>query len=328
MSAHLAPVFKQKFTDSNGYPLSGGKLYSYEAGTSTPLATYNSRAGNVANDNPVILDSNGEADIWLGPGAYKIILHDANDVLQYSVDGIIRLDEGEVTTYALADLSVTTAKLGALAVTAAKLAADAVETDKIKDGAVTEPKIGALAVTAAKLASNAVETTKIADGAVTGAKAADNTFPPQKLLLNKIASSASGSAQIFSPQSYTNVTNLSVSITTTGRTVKLYLIQDGTNTPWVGAGIIGGTPGADGTATGTFRFRRGSTTIGYAILSIQGILDSGGNIGCQDTPATISLEDTPAAGTYTYTLQYQAPSPPSGQLVVNCQNVKLVAKEE
>jgi hypothetical protein len=44
--------------------------------------------GNTANANPVILDSRGEADVWLGPSRYKWVLYDSNDVLIWSVDGI------------------------------------------------------------------------------------------------------------------------------------------------------------------------------------------------------------------------------------------------
>jgi hypothetical protein len=35
--AELAPVARQRFFDANGDPLVGGKLYSYQAGTTTHL---------------------------------------------------------------------------------------------------------------------------------------------------------------------------------------------------------------------------------------------------------------------------------------------------
>ncbi len=57
--------FFNQFLDDNGDPLAGGKLYSYEAGTSTPLATYTDVTGSVANSNPVILDSGGRASVWI-----------------------------------------------------------------------------------------------------------------------------------------------------------------------------------------------------------------------------------------------------------------------
>jgi hypothetical protein len=88
MSAMLTPSPKVQFFTANGDPLVGGKLYTYAAGTTSPLATYTDATGNTTNANPVILDSRGEADVWLGPSRYKWVLYDPNDVLIWSVDGI------------------------------------------------------------------------------------------------------------------------------------------------------------------------------------------------------------------------------------------------
>lgn len=88
MSAMLPPLPKVQFFDANGEPLVGGKLYTYSAGTTSPLATYTDSTGNTANANPVILDSRGEANVWLGPSRYKWMLYDADDTLIWSVDGI------------------------------------------------------------------------------------------------------------------------------------------------------------------------------------------------------------------------------------------------
>lgn len=92
--ATLLPVIKAKFTDSNGRPLAGGKLWSYLANSSTPAATYTDNSGDTANTNPVELDAAGEADIWLKPGSYKFILWDADDVPQYTVDNVAPADGG------------------------------------------------------------------------------------------------------------------------------------------------------------------------------------------------------------------------------------------
>jgi hypothetical protein len=88
MSALLLPVLKQRFFDSNGAPLVGGFLWSYVAGTSTPAATYSDYSGSIPNTNPVVLDSTGSASVWLGAGAYKFILMDQNNVVQFSVDEV------------------------------------------------------------------------------------------------------------------------------------------------------------------------------------------------------------------------------------------------
>lgn len=79
---------KLQFFDSNGDPLSGGFLYTYIAGTSTPLATYTDNTGGTPNANPVVLDSRGEADVWLGANSYKFVLKDSDDNTIYTVDNI------------------------------------------------------------------------------------------------------------------------------------------------------------------------------------------------------------------------------------------------
>ena len=88
MPASLLPVVKIQFNGTSGdylgKPLAGGKLYTYVAGAYTTLKdTYTDDTAGTANSNPVILDSNGMANIWID-GYYNIRLYDANDVLQYS----------------------------------------------------------------------------------------------------------------------------------------------------------------------------------------------------------------------------------------------------
>lgn len=80
----------QFFTD-DGVPLSGGKIYTYAAGTTTPLATYTSRSATTANANPIILDAAGRTpqQIWATEGQlYKYVVRDANDVLIRTWDNI------------------------------------------------------------------------------------------------------------------------------------------------------------------------------------------------------------------------------------------------
>lgn len=98
-----APKF-QAFA-ATGSPLAGGKVYTYEAGTTTPKATYTTQAGSVENANPVILDANGCADIWLGDGAYKFVVTDAADAAAPfgTVDNISPGQDGAVVTSNLAD---------------------------------------------------------------------------------------------------------------------------------------------------------------------------------------------------------------------------------
>jgi hypothetical protein len=82
------------FTTSTGQPLSGGCVFTYQGGTSTPQATYTDYTGVTSNPNPVILDSTGSAIMWLGPNTYKFVVYSAGGTncstgsLQYTVDQV------------------------------------------------------------------------------------------------------------------------------------------------------------------------------------------------------------------------------------------------
>lgn len=81
----------QQFFDDNGVPLAGGLIYTYQAGSSTPLATYTTNGGTIANANPIVLDASGRVpnEIWLFTGySYKFILKNADDVLIQTLDDI------------------------------------------------------------------------------------------------------------------------------------------------------------------------------------------------------------------------------------------------
>lgn len=84
----LSPTPKLQFFDLNGDPLSGGLLYTYAAGTTTPLASYTDSTGLIANTNPIVLDSRGEANVWLGAAIYKFALYTSAGVLIWTVDNI------------------------------------------------------------------------------------------------------------------------------------------------------------------------------------------------------------------------------------------------
>jgi hypothetical protein len=87
MSVLLSPIGNGfQFLTTTGLPLNGGLLYTYQAGSSTPLATYSDNAGNVANANPIVLGVDGRpaSEIWLTYGfSYKFVLCDSsNNVIQ------------------------------------------------------------------------------------------------------------------------------------------------------------------------------------------------------------------------------------------------------
>lgn len=81
MSVNLSPIGNGvSFLGTTGLPLSGGKIYTYQAGSSTPLATYTTNSGLIANANPIVLGTDGRtpSEIWLTYGYnYKFILQDA-----------------------------------------------------------------------------------------------------------------------------------------------------------------------------------------------------------------------------------------------------------
>jgi hypothetical protein len=80
-----------QFLDDSGTPLSGGKIYTYAAGTTTPQTTFTSRSGLVANANPIILDAAGRTpeQIWATEGLlYKYVVADSNDVVIRTWDNI------------------------------------------------------------------------------------------------------------------------------------------------------------------------------------------------------------------------------------------------
>lgn len=107
MSTILSPAPKLQFFTEGGIPLAGGKLYSYAAGTTTPLATYTTSSGIQNNTNPIILDSRGEAAVWLGAASYKLKLTDSTDVEIWTVDNITTQDAMNALTAFEASLAST-----------------------------------------------------------------------------------------------------------------------------------------------------------------------------------------------------------------------------
>ncbi len=96
MSVSIAPYPRFKaFYPATGTPLSGGFLYTVQPGTTVqfgippayPLATYTDSTGLTQNLNPVVLDSNGEADVWLS-GYTKLVLYDSAGNLVWSKDNV------------------------------------------------------------------------------------------------------------------------------------------------------------------------------------------------------------------------------------------------
>lgn len=94
MSVNLSPLggAAAQFFNNDGVPLSGGLLYSYLAGTTTPTPTYTTSSGSIAHSNPIVLDSAGRipgGEIWLTVGiSYKFSLNTSTSVLLGTYDNI------------------------------------------------------------------------------------------------------------------------------------------------------------------------------------------------------------------------------------------------
>ena len=92
MALNLSPIAGAawQFFSNDGIPLSGGLLYTYAAGTTTPLATYTNPLGNIPNTNPVVMNSAGRPpqEIWLQPLFYKFVLKDSSQNLIGTWDNI------------------------------------------------------------------------------------------------------------------------------------------------------------------------------------------------------------------------------------------------
>jgi hypothetical protein len=105
MAVFLSPVggVAAQFFTNTGAVLTGGKLYTYLAGTTTPATSYTTSAGTTARTNPVVLDSAGRVpsggEIWILPVAYKFILRDSNDVLIATYDNVFGIGATAVQNY-------------------------------------------------------------------------------------------------------------------------------------------------------------------------------------------------------------------------------------
>jgi len=75
-------------TDNNGQPLAAGRVYTYSAGTSTPISLYTSSDKSTFATNPLILDGNGKAQVW-GDGRYKFVVKSSADVTLYTLDNLL-----------------------------------------------------------------------------------------------------------------------------------------------------------------------------------------------------------------------------------------------
>lgn len=115
MAVNLSPVggVAAQFFDNDGNVLSGGKIYTYAAGSSTPAATYTTGAGIISHSNPIILDSSGRVpsgEIWLTDGiSYKFVLNNSSNTLIGTYDNITGINSNFINFLAEQEIQTATA---------------------------------------------------------------------------------------------------------------------------------------------------------------------------------------------------------------------------
>ena len=121
MAVNLSPIGNGfQFFTTTGIPLAGGKIYTYQAGSSTPLATYTDNTGAVANANPIVLGTDGRpaTEIWLTYGYnYKFILKTADDSTIQTYDnlyGIIGVQASSGATIPAGLISMWSGSIGSI----------------------------------------------------------------------------------------------------------------------------------------------------------------------------------------------------------------------
>jgi hypothetical protein len=89
MAGSISLSLSQQF-DELGVPLSGGLLYFYAAGTTTPQSAYQDVDLTIPWPNPIVLDSAGRVPpFYVEDGQIKIILRNSAGVTQVSADNLL-----------------------------------------------------------------------------------------------------------------------------------------------------------------------------------------------------------------------------------------------
>ena len=121
MAVNLSPIGNaQQFFDNTGVLLNGGLLYTYQAGSTTPLATYTDINGNVANANPIVLDASGRLanEVWLTYGFnYKFVLKNSagSTIGTYdNIYGIVGVQTAVGTTIPAGMISIWYGSIGSV----------------------------------------------------------------------------------------------------------------------------------------------------------------------------------------------------------------------
>lgn len=190
-------------------------------------------------------------------------------------------------------------------------------TGVLSSGQITTAQITDANITTAKIADANVTTVKILDANVTAAKIATGAVTQVKMgALGQQVSSSSGTYSSVTT-SFADVTNLTVTITTTGRPVRLELISDGSQSEIV-------LNSSTDRATLQAKILRGASTVASYAFELQAATGTAGALETFLAPSVVSHVDVVAAGTYTYKVQAKKSSVNDSPSI---DNVKLIAYE-
>jgi microcystin-dependent protein len=121
MAVNLSPIGNGfQFFTTTGLPLTGGYLYTYQAGSTTPVNTYTDNGGTIANTNPIQLGTDGRppAEIWLTYGVnYKFVLADSTNAVIQTYDnlyGIIGVQATSGATIPAGLISMWSGSIGSI----------------------------------------------------------------------------------------------------------------------------------------------------------------------------------------------------------------------
>ena len=121
MAVNLSPIGNGfQFFTTTGLPLAGGYLYTYQAGSTTPLTTYTDNGGTISNTNPIQLGTDGRppAEIWLTYGFnYKFVLADSTNAVIQTYDnlyGIIGVQATSGATIPAGLISMWSGSIGSI----------------------------------------------------------------------------------------------------------------------------------------------------------------------------------------------------------------------
>jgi hypothetical protein len=152
---------------------------------------------------------------------------------------------------------------------------------------------GSVAVTLPAAPGSTLPMHLAASGAITAA----TLTRPQLPAVGQQFSSLSTGAFATASDTFVDVTNATITITTTGRPVMLFMQSDGTANP--ATAFATAAPGA--VASGSFQFLRGATGLGE--IGVGSAPAGAANAQISVPASSVMRLDTPGAGTYTYKLQ-------------------------